>query len=281
MAKEKTCGIYKITSPSGSIYIGQSVCIEKRWTDYNKAERAKYQVRLYKSFVKYGVSAHKFEILYSLPNDICTTNLTAYEQFYIDQFREAGCNLMNVRDAGNKGKISLETRKKMSIKATGRIHTPETRLHLSKIRKGTPSPRKGVKLTPEQIEKTSRANLGRKHTLEARQKISKNNARYHLGKSASAEMILKNRLARLGKRASEETKRKMSDAAKGKPKSLEHNLKVSAALKIFHEKKRINFLISTFGMLWNYKPCLSFRSAHFFPAPLLSGVHNSTRLEGL
>lgn len=30
---EKKCGIYKITSPSNKIYIGQSVDIKKRWKD--------------------------------------------------------------------------------------------------------------------------------------------------------------------------------------------------------------------------------------------------------
>lgn len=31
---DKNCGIYKITSPSGKIYIGQSIDIKRRWLDY-------------------------------------------------------------------------------------------------------------------------------------------------------------------------------------------------------------------------------------------------------
>lgn len=55
-------GIYKITSQSKKIYIGQSVDIEKRFKRY-KNLHCKKQIRLYNSFLKYGVDKHKFEIL--------------------------------------------------------------------------------------------------------------------------------------------------------------------------------------------------------------------------
>lgn len=42
--------------------------------------------------------------------------------------------------------FSKETRKKLSIAATGRKHTKETKLKLSILRKGKPSHRKGKKL---------------------------------------------------------------------------------------------------------------------------------------
>ena len=55
-------GIYKITSPSNKVYIGQSVNIKKRFDYYIKMyPRVRQQVRLYKSFLKYGVKHHKFE----------------------------------------------------------------------------------------------------------------------------------------------------------------------------------------------------------------------------
>ena len=57
-------GIYKITSPSNKVYIGQSVNIQKRFRDYKSLKRSiKQQPRLYNSFVKYGVNNHLFEIL--------------------------------------------------------------------------------------------------------------------------------------------------------------------------------------------------------------------------
>ena len=46
-------GIYKITSPSNKIYIGQSIDIEKRFYYYRKLYCLK-QVKLYRSFIKIG-----------------------------------------------------------------------------------------------------------------------------------------------------------------------------------------------------------------------------------
>ena len=44
-----TCGIYKITSPTGRVYIGQSTAIEKRFNDYARYTSCHRQVRLYAS----------------------------------------------------------------------------------------------------------------------------------------------------------------------------------------------------------------------------------------
>lgn len=41
-----TCGIYKITSPSGRVYVGQSVDIERRFAEYRRNGSAKKQRRL-------------------------------------------------------------------------------------------------------------------------------------------------------------------------------------------------------------------------------------------
>ena len=55
-------GIYKITSPSGKVYIGQSRNIENRFLQY-KNKHCRFQFRLYNSFNKYGVENHVFEII--------------------------------------------------------------------------------------------------------------------------------------------------------------------------------------------------------------------------
>ena len=59
----KVCGIYKITSPSGKVYIGQSIDIKRRFTSYKTLNKSKRQVKLYNSFVKYGVENHIFETI--------------------------------------------------------------------------------------------------------------------------------------------------------------------------------------------------------------------------
>lgn len=56
-------GIYKITSPNNRIYIGQSVNIERRFNEYKKMYKSNIQIKLYRSFFKYGVDNHLFEII--------------------------------------------------------------------------------------------------------------------------------------------------------------------------------------------------------------------------
>ena len=50
-----------ITSPLNKIYIGQSINIENRWKQYKRLG-CKKQIKLYNSFIKYGVENHTFEI---------------------------------------------------------------------------------------------------------------------------------------------------------------------------------------------------------------------------
>jgi len=52
-------GIYKITSPSKKVYIGQSWNIKERFRKYNYKSN---QQLLMRSFSKYGLENHVFEI---------------------------------------------------------------------------------------------------------------------------------------------------------------------------------------------------------------------------
>lgn len=81
-------GIYKIISPSGRIYVGQSENIETRWRDY---KYSKSQTRLIRSFKKYGIDNHIFEII-----EECTleqlTNRENFWQIHYDVISEKGLN---------------------------------------------------------------------------------------------------------------------------------------------------------------------------------------------
>ena len=55
-------GIYKIVSPDGSVYIGQSVDMEKRFAQHRR-NRSKDYSKLKSSFNYYGPYNHRFEIL--------------------------------------------------------------------------------------------------------------------------------------------------------------------------------------------------------------------------
>lgn len=100
------CGIYKITSPIGSVYIGQSIDIEHRWRSYSRMN-LKTQRLLAKSFFEYGFCNHKFEIIHQLPFDVEQNILNVYEQLYIDLYNQCNVNLLNqqllVRRYASKG----------------------------------------------------------------------------------------------------------------------------------------------------------------------------------
>lgn len=109
-------GIYKITSPKGKIYIGQSININRRWSEYLKLRRCEKQIRLYYSFLKYGPQNHKFEIIEEcLENQLNEREL--YWGLYYNVLSKMGLNLK----LGNaKGKISEKTKKKISKAVKGK-----------------------------------------------------------------------------------------------------------------------------------------------------------------
>ncbi len=108
------CGIYKITSPTGKIYIGQSVGIKKRINSYNSL-KCNRQPKLYSSFIKHGVSSHTFEII----KECDKKELDDFERYYINFFdtfnTENGLNLQ--RGGVLSHEISKETIEKIRISA--------------------------------------------------------------------------------------------------------------------------------------------------------------------
>ncbi len=103
-------GIYKITSPSGKVYIGQSWNIDIRFNAYRNA-RCKSQQKLYNSLLKYGHESHKFEIIDQLSESVSQDIMNEKEQYYIDYYRNQNIILLNIKEAGNRGKY-LQPRKR-------------------------------------------------------------------------------------------------------------------------------------------------------------------------
>lgn len=84
MAREKICGIYKITNLiNGKVYIGQSNDIYKRWKEHKRISKVSESGSLlYRAFKKYGIENFSFEILEKCePKD-----LDEREIFYIKKF---------------------------------------------------------------------------------------------------------------------------------------------------------------------------------------------------
>ena len=87
--------IYKITSPSGKIYIGQTQCLYKRFQNYRKRKANKY---LMKAILKYGLENMVVDIL---EKDVELGLLDEREQFYLDMLQPFGDNGYNIcKEAG-------------------------------------------------------------------------------------------------------------------------------------------------------------------------------------
>jgi group I intron endonuclease len=151
-------GIYKITSPTGKIYIGQSWDLKQRESYYRNMQSVR-QPKLHASFLKHGWIRHLFEIVHILPIDVDQTIINQYEALYLQQYRNLGCSMLNIREAGSNGrpaKKSIEkglktkavngsakrsniTKQKISLANSGKrkpLRSEQHRLNLSKANKG-------------------------------------------------------------------------------------------------------------------------------------------------
>lgn len=159
-------GIYKITSPSGGTYIGQSWAIHGRWRQH-KNEKT-YKGPLQKSFKRHGYEAHTFEVIHELPSDVDQATIDAYEILYIELYRSCNVKLLNVAPGGLGGKgykHREEDRKKMSelAKVRGITYDEIARMHKANT---------GKALSEERKQKISKALTGKAFTAERCKNIS-------------------------------------------------------------------------------------------------------------
>lgn len=109
--------IYKITSPSDRIYIGQTINIHRRLIHY-KNGHFKKQKRLHASYLKYGWEAHKFEII----EECELINVNDRERFYQDKFNVISKNGLNIRLTNTNDKcgyLSQVSKDKISLANSG------------------------------------------------------------------------------------------------------------------------------------------------------------------
>lgn len=122
-------GIYKITSPSGRIYIGQSRDINKRKNYYSKLD-CKNQIRLYNSLLKYGWINHLFEII----EECDFANLNVRERYWQEYYNciKEGLNCFYTETDILPKVFSEETRKKMSVSGKSRNNSYMTSEYIMK-----------------------------------------------------------------------------------------------------------------------------------------------------
>ena len=174
------CLIYKISNKvNDKIYIGQTWrTIKKRWKNGYGYIRCPH---IGNAINKHGKDNFIITLLV-----VCSTQETAdyWEDYFIEKYdsrnRKYG---YNIREGGSYGKLSLETKLKISLSKKGKLASEETKNKLSLARKGENNPNYGKHMSKETRKKISASNkgqhagednpfYGKTHTEEARKKIS-------------------------------------------------------------------------------------------------------------
>jgi group I intron endonuclease len=164
----KTGVIYKITSPTGKIYIGKAVNFAARYATYRN-RLAEGQPALHNSFLSHGFEAHLFEILETNSIDKLVELEIKYIKEYksFAKFNKNGLNLTEGGD-GALGRVdSQEVKERRASSHRGAKRSEQTRKRMSLAAKG-----KSKNYSPEELEKKrtrllgNTINLGRKQTPE-------------------------------------------------------------------------------------------------------------------
>jgi len=182
------CTIYVIKNTiNDKVYIGQTWCkLNKRFSEH-KGNKSGSCRKLFRAFNQHGRDNFYIEQLYNCDNQIETDMM---EDYYIKKYNSIKSGY-NIREGGSKGKLSKETKTKMSLAAKG-----------------------------------NKKWLGKKHSKESKTKISLSNMGKNIGKKHSEETKTKMSLAKIGNKnslgtnRSEETKRKISLAMIGNKNGL-------------------------------------------------------------
>jgi len=194
----KTGLIYKVISPSGKIYIGQTIqTLHQRknghYIDAFNKNCKTYNCKFARAIRKYNDNL-KWTILY---NNISIDLLDKFEIENIKKFdsfslgyngteggkgsrgRSVSKNTREKLSKANIGKkLSKETKKKISKSVSGQKHYFYGKHHSKKTRKKLSKINKGKKLSAETKQKISKAHSGEKHynaklNLKIAQKIRK------------------------------------------------------------------------------------------------------------
>lgn len=157
--------IYKITSPSNKIYIGQTWNWVVRRSIY-KNLKCKGQILLYNSLVKYGYDNHIVEILETLSETVSQEELDNREIYWWQYYKNLEFKMLNLKEPGRGGKHSEETRKKMSDHNNFKGKTIPEELRQALIKSNI-----GRKKSKEEIEKIQKGRIGFTLSSDSREKI--------------------------------------------------------------------------------------------------------------
>lgn len=172
--------IYKITNPTGRVYIGVTCNYKKRVAAYRGLD-CKTQPIIYKSIIKYGIEAHLIEVIDSFESTWSFAK--GKEMFWIRTYMSNSNKYsdkfgMNVTDGGEGtlGRFKTDEEKSaISRRNKGFRHTEEAKIKIGEAAKG------------------NRYNAGRKHTDVWKKQASERSIgnKHNIGRKQSAETIEK------------------------------------------------------------------------------------------
>lgn len=214
----KISGIYRIISPSEKIYVGQSINIYDRFRYYHTNSKTnRKQIKLFRSFLKYGIDNHIFEII----EECSIEKLNERERYWQEYYDVLGKNGLNcvltttLTKSGKQSKESILKRSDENHFLYGKTHTLESKEKMS-------ISHKGKKLSLETKEKLSKIQSGegngfynKKHTEKSKQKMSE--SAKNRNESEETKLSRKTNISKSmkGRKYSDEHKENIAKAKEG------------------------------------------------------------------
>ena len=117
-------GIYKITSPTGKIYVGQSINIEKRWKGHKNYNGI--GPKLKNSYNSHGFENHIKETIEECNLDQLNEREVYWKKYYLEQAKYDWSKVLfcELYDIGG-GPKSQETKSKQSLSQKQNLSRPE------------------------------------------------------------------------------------------------------------------------------------------------------------
>jgi group I intron endonuclease len=200
--------IYKLTSPNGKCYIGQTWDFEKR-IKYYKSYSCTNQIKLLNALKKYKFEKFSTEIMEEGIEK--QEEMDTKEKYFIKLFDSIE-NGYNLTEGGKGGKMSEETKLKMSISHKGKKFSEE---HKSKISKSN----RGKIITEEQKQALREYRTGKITKEETKIKIRESSKKtWELkGEDYKKDFGKNVSMRQKGVKFSDERKKAISLSKKGKP----------------------------------------------------------------
>jgi len=154
-------GIYKITSPTGRIYIGQTTDFNRRKSWYKNIHTYQ-QPKIHNSLLKYGFENHTWEEIEKCEINMLNEREIFWKKYYLSLFNNNWDKLLfcEIYDSGG-GPLSDLTKSKISKSNKGKKRSPEAIKNMSEGLKGRKITWIDKIITPERNKNLSKANKGK------------------------------------------------------------------------------------------------------------------------